>query len=351
MAYKSLDKPAKFISIRAKLIIIFTLLFTGAYGLLFYLFYVFTVNTAVDKMQEDLEDALEMAAQEIDVKDVLALYREGTPNDKGFSDDPLYRKQMELFKKIHDINGVWLYSFVRGNQADTRRVDYLESTNNEVIFLVDLWSDPAYKNPSKAAKFLEPYAAKSQMIESLEKGIVVYRPEIPFKDKWGGWITAYGPLRDDKGQVVLGVGIGADLTAEYLSGIKRDILQQMIWTFVICYIILFALIYIVSDGLTRRAINLAQAANKISEGNYEQDLSGYSKVLIKDEITQLADIFEVMVDRVRTREFKLKQQVSDLKIEIDEKKRLEAVKEITDNDFFKDLTEKAKSIREQYQED
>ncbi|WOD37063.1 hypothetical protein [Nodosilinea sp. E11] len=349
MAYKSLDKPAAFISIRAKLLIISTLLFTGAFGLLFYLFYNFAVDIAVQRMRKNLDDALNAAAQEIDVKDVLALYREGTPNAQGFSDHPLYRQQMELFQKIHDINpDVWPYSFVRGNQADTRRAGEPVLTNNEVVFLVDLWS--AYDS-SKAAKFLEPYAARPQMIESLEKGILVYRPEIPFKDKWGGWITAYGPLRDDKGQVVLGVGIGADLTAEYLSDIKRGILQRMIWTFIICYIILFTLIYIMSDGFTRRAINLAQAANKISEGNYEQDLLGNSKVVIEDEITQLADIFKVMLDKVRTREFKLKQQVSDLKIEIDGKKRLEAVKEITDNDFFKELTEKAKAIREQYQED
>jgi hypothetical protein len=47
----------------------------------------------------------------------------------------------------------------------------------------------------------------------------------------------------------------------------------------------------------------------------------------------------------------LKQQVSNLRIEIDEKKRLEEVQEITDNDFFKDLTEKAKLIRQRYDED
>lgn len=342
-------KPSTFLSIRDKLLIVFTILFTGAFGTLFYLFYDFAVDVAVQRMRKNLEDALLAAAAGVDVDDMMRLYREAQPNDEGFSDSSLYRQQIDWFQQVHDVNpDVWPYTFVRGNQADTRRIGEPVLTNDEVIFLVDLWSR---YDTSKAVKFLEPYAASPQMIETLEQGTVVHRPEVPLHDQWGGWITAYAPLRDSQGNIVPGVGIGADLTAEYLREIKSGIFRRMLITFLVCYLILFILICIVADNLTRRTISLANVANEIGDGNYEHNLDEFSQPLLEDEITQLANMFKAMMDKVKNREFTLKKQVSDLRIEIDEQRRSEEVKEITDNDFFKELTEKAKLIRNRYYED
>lgn len=342
-------RPTRFLSIRAKLLIIFTLLFTAAFGTLFYLLYDFAVDVAVQRMRKNLEDSLLAAAAGITAEEMTRLYREATRNGDGFSDSYFYQKQMDWFQQVHDVNpDVWPYSFVRGNRADTRRVGDPVLTNDEVVFLVDLWS--AY-DPSKAVKFLEPYAASPQMIETLEQGVVVHRPEVPLYDQWGGWITAYAPVRDSQGNIVPGYGIGADLTAEYLDDVKSGIFRRMLITFLVCYVILFLLICIVADSFTRRTINLTHVAHEIGDGKYDQDLKDFSQPLLEDEITQLANIFQSMVAKVSTREFKLKQQVSNLCIEIDENRRLEEVKEITDNDFFKDLTEKAKLIRQRYDED
>lgn len=349
MLHQASGKPSKFLSIRAKLLIIFTILFTGAFGTLFYLFYDFAVDVAVQRMRKNLEDALLAAAAGVDVEDMMRLYREAQPNEEGFSDSSLYRQQLDWFQQVHDVNpDVWPYTFVRGNQADTRRVGEPVLTNDEVVFLVDLW---ALYDTSKAVKFLEPYAASPQMIETLETGVVVHRPEVPLYDRWGGWITAYAPLRDSQGDIVPGFGIGADLTAEYLREIKSGIFRRMLITFLVCYVILFILICIISDSFTRRTINLANVAHEIGDGNYDQNLDEFSQPLLEDEITQLANIFKAMIDKIKNREFKLKQQVSELRIEIDENRRLREVKEITDNDFFKELTEKAKSIRNRYHKD
>lgn len=349
MLQRASEKPLKFISIRAKLLIIFTVLFTGAFAALFYIFYNFAVDVVVQRMRKNLEDALLAAAARVTVEDMIRLYREASPNEVGFSDSLLYQQQMAWFQQVHNVNpDVWPYSFVRGNQSDTRRVGDPVLTNDEVVFLVDLWS--AY-DPSKAVKFLEPYAASPQMIETLEEGVVVHRPEVPLYDQWGGWITAYAPVRDSQNNIVPGYGIGADLTAEYLEDIKSGIFRRMLITFLVCYAILFILIFIVADSFTRRTIDLANAAYEIDDDSYDEDLLEFSRPLIEDEITQLAYIFKDMVDRVKAREFSLKQQVSDLRIEIDEKKRLEEFQEITDNDLFKRLTEKSKIIHNLHSED
>ena len=46
-----------------------------------------------------------------------------------------------------------------------------------------------------------------------------------------------------------------------------------------------------------------------------------------------------------TREFKLKQEIQQLRIEIDEAKKKQQVKEIVDTDFFQNLTQRAKDLR------
>jgi hypothetical protein len=56
-------------------------------------------------------------------------------------------------------------------------------------------------------------------------------------------------------------------------------------------------------------------------------------------------VFETMMDKVRQREEKLKQQVTELKIEIDQTKRQKQVSEIVDTDFFQDLVIKARKLR------
>jgi nitrate/nitrite-specific signal transduction histidine kinase len=67
-----------------------------------------------------------------------------------------------------------------------------------------------------------------------------------------------------------------------------------------------------------------------------------------DELGQLARVFSDMVVAVQTRERKLKQQVQELRIEIDQAKRDRHVKEIVEGDFFQDLQDRAKKMRAQH---
>jgi len=53
-----------------------------------------------------------------------------------------------------------------------------------------------------------------------------------------------------------------------------------------------------------------------------------------------------MTKQVYVRETDLRKQVEGLKIVIDETKRKKAVEEITDSEFFQNLTERAAKIRQ-----
>ena len=69
-----------------------------------------------------------------------------------------------------------------------------------------------------------------------------------------------------------------------------------------------------------------------------------------DELGQLARIFQAMVQQVKVREEKLKQQVEELRIEIDQAKQERQVAEIVGTDSFKNLKEKLKRLKKNREE-
>lgn len=64
-----------------------------------------------------------------------------------------------------------------------------------------------------------------------------------------------------------------------------------------------------------------------------------------DELGQLARVFQKMIQEVHLREQKLRQELQDLRIEIDDAKRHQQVKEVTETDFFQQLQNKARELR------
>ncbi len=64
-----------------------------------------------------------------------------------------------------------------------------------------------------------------------------------------------------------------------------------------------------------------------------------------DALGQLARVFQRMAREVFERERRLKAQVQELRIEIDEANAARKIAEITDTDYFRDLQEKASKLR------
>jgi len=167
-----------------------------------------------------------------------------------------------------------------------------------------------------------------------------------YTDDFGSWISGYTPIRDSQGNVVGALGI--DFSAVYVRRVQDDVKDAVVPAFGITAILVIGSVLVVSRLLTRRITALTRAAERIGEGDYEQDLSKLTPGRFSDEIGTLAQVFEIMVGKVAKREEKLKQQVAELQIMIDESKRQEQVEEIVDSDFFRDLQEKARKLRQDF---
>ncbi|MBF2048549.1 MAG: DUF3365 domain-containing protein [Elainella sp. C42_A2020_010] len=67
----------------------------------------------------------------------------------------------------------------------------------------------------------------------------------------------------------------------------------------------------------------------------------------QDELGQLAAVFQRMVQEVMAREQRLRQQIRELRFEIDEGRRQKEVEEITETDYFQELQKQAQEFRNQ----
>lgn len=89
---------------------------------------------------------------------------------------------------------------------------------------------------------------------------------------------------------------------------------------------------------------VSSAAAAVESGIYEPE-SLNEVAQRRDELGNLARVFQRMIKEIYTREDRLRHQVEELRIEIDESKKLRQVNEITSNDYFKQLRSQAHQLR------
>lgn len=333
MGIKPEEKKSIFISLRVKLMIGFTLLFSLVFAAAFYWFYTFAEQVAISRIQEDMVSTLQGAIKQIDGDELVALAREGKPDASGFkSDDPRYKKMLQWLETVHELEPrAWTYLYVPGNET------------NEIIYVVDLQVD---YDLDRASKFQLHYVSNKGFITGGLKELTLHTTDgvfADYPDEYGEWVSAYAPVYDLNGKPVAGMGV--DFQADYVQSVRQSVINNIVVAFIITYGILFLLVFLVSGAFTKPIQRLTKAAERIGEGDYQQNLKDIQSGRSCDEITKLAYVFEIMVDKVYQREQSLRHQVEELKIEIDEAKRHSQVREIVDSDFFRDLQEKAKVLK------
>jgi len=93
-----------------------------------------------------------------------------------------------------------------------------------------------------------------------------------------------------------------------------------------------------------------QWVGKIAEGNYSAQEVIDEKKFQDQTLSTLAEEFARMAGRVQEREEKLRQEVAHLRIEIDETKRKQEAQRILSSDYYKDLKERARLLKQQRDE-
>jgi HAMP domain-containing protein len=320
-------RRTRFVSLHVKFLVGFTVLFSVVFAIAFYWFYSFATDRAMRRIEEDMVDTLNGAIAGVDGDEFIALAREAEPRDDGLTDDPRYWRHLDWLGTVHNIEPrAYPYTYIKGEEP------------NEVLFIGDIL---VITDPDNSAVLRESYISKGGMwggLSGLNKKLT------PYVDKWGSWVSAYAPIANSKEEWVGAMGM--DFRADYVRQVQQAIRDRVVIAFAITYTALFVLVFVISRSLTRPVIVLTTVAEQVAEGDYDQSVSALYSGTLRDEVATLAQVFEMMINKVREREESLKRQVQELRIEIDQAKKAKQVAEITETEYFQGLREHAAKLRE-----
>jgi HAMP domain-containing protein len=336
-----------YISLRVRLLLIFTLLFMVAFAAVFAWFYDFATDLAMNDLRKDLIATALAAAAAIDGDAHTELY------ENGVIDDETYTQISSSLRAVTHANpkAAGIYTYVQLPGEDDR-VHFVVSSllppgvepSPLDVAVAEQLPEGCRINSNARPELGEAYDWDAGLSPTMLNGVREPGAETElWSDEWGQWLSGYAPIYNSAGNPVGAVGV--DMCAADVIALQENIQATIVPAFGASFALLAAMVFIVAHRLTRPIIALTSAADSIGQGNYDQDISRLHRGYFKDEVAKLAEVFEIMVGKVRTREEKLKQQVAELQIMVDESKKAKQVAEIVDTDFFRDLQSKANEMR------
>jgi HAMP domain-containing protein len=364
MSKKSQIPRERRISLRLKLLggfavgfVVFTLVFSLVSMAAFSWFnqlstgvYELSTDMALARIEEDLTVTLRGALDGIDGDEFEAMVEEAVPDESGVpSDDPRYVVHQQ-----------WLMTVMQIEPRLRSTYTFIEGDWDRGIY----WIGDTYRvtDPADMTTFMETYTVTQDSV--LLNGLIEDTVNMNYyTDDWGTWVSAYGPIKNSRGEVV--GGLGMDMRADYVTQVQEAVKSQVQeeiqrrgvivfgGTFAVLFVTYAAssvLVFSVANRLTRPMIALTAIAERVAEGDYEQDISGLYSGRFPDEVSTLAQVFDLMVDKVHAREEHLKRQVRELRIEVDQAKKERHVQEIVESDYFKELQATAREMRRRARE-
>jgi HAMP domain-containing protein len=204
---------------------------------------------------------------------------------------------------------------------------------------------PTPADPPDGARFGQPAeeVVPPETLTYFARGAQGTTEQPTYSDQFGSWISAYTPIVDAAGATV-GV-LGVDYPLSYVEDVRNDVVRVLYPVLGVAYAVLLLIVVLLSRWLTRRLTRLSLVSRRVADGEYDVDVSESTRGWFPDEMTDLAESFGVMAAKVAARERNLVREVQTLRVEIDEAKRRQAVAEITESEFFANLTAAAAAMR------
>lgn len=309
------------LSLKTKLLVSFTLVMSGAFIVTYRWFYRFSTQQSYQQAQTTIHQVLDAALVGIDGTDLEGLLAEASPRPDGHTDDIRYWTHVSWLSLIESTNpNANLYTYVT-SEATPNLINYLGS------------GSALDGEPEK--RFLEPYAPEPR---SLLRGVNRRRlHQRPFTDATGVWMRGVTPIVNADGETVAILAV--DLQADELLEQQQRNLQYLTGTFITTYVLLFGIIYGLSDLLTRRINRLSHWTGLVASGDYKHRFSRvFRPSWWIDELDEVAIAFQQMIEAVRSREQQLKTSEENLESQVQQRTaRLEtalrfeaAIRRITD---------------------
>ncbi len=340
-------KKTVFVSLPTKLIAALVLLFVLAFAAIFSWMDRFVTGLAMGNLQTDLIATAKAAAAGIDGDAHTALF------ESGQMDDPAYTEIANYLRSVKRTNPLasGMYTYVKVPGAPPEQVQLAVSAALPPGAVAEEVGTtrpgecqvPPSSRPEMGADYSDTSPA---MLEGVR---VAGADSELWADDYGNWLSGYAPIYNSKGEPVGAVGV--DMCAADVISLQQNIRRNVAIALAISLVALIGVVWFIARGVTRPVLALTRVADRIGSGDYEQDFSSLYKARIQDEVDKLASVFELMVDKVYTREQTLRARVQQLEIMIDQGKREREVQQIVESDFFQELRGKVQDMRSRFKKE
>lgn len=144
---------------------------------------------------------------------------------------------------------------------------------------------------------------------------------------------------------VLGASATPSVVQDIVDHARAQIQSVAPIGFIVSYALLFLVTLAVDHGLSRPLISLSRYSRRVAEGDYAPFVLPQAP-FFHDEVSDLAEAFATMVEKVHGRELALKRQVAQLQIAVDNERKAKQVDEIVESEFFASLKARAHELRQ-----
>lgn len=279
-----------FLSLRVKILVGFTAIFSLAFWGSHHWFFQFATRRATDLLYAELQETALATAAGVDVDELMALARDR--DRQRFAADPRYRHQLDWLEAAHRLNPhVWTSVFMGGgnqSQADA------EESSDEIVYLMDVRTN---HTPERARRTLATVQATTPHRQALNGNLAFSGLR---HDRWGAWLTVYVPLKDDTGMVV--AALGADISAREIMSLQKSIRDRLAISFCLSYGTLSLAIFWLSGILTAPLRRLQTYAQAIGEGQYDASNSPLPPQWLVDETGELSRVLTQVAGNIQARE-------------------------------------------------
>jgi len=340
------EKRALFVSLRTQLIVVLSLLFLITFSAIYVWLDRFVTDLAMSNLQTSLIATAKAAAAGVDGDVHTRL------SQTGKIDDPDYTRIADFLREVKKTNpqasGVYTYLQLPDKPDQVQLVvsAALPPGSPQQVTTSQAGAGGCLVPSSERPSLNEDY---TDISPTMVKGLQQAGAETTlWTDQWGTWLSGYAPIYDAKNQPVGAVGV--DMCAKNVIDLQQNIRRNTLIALGVALLILIVVVGLVSNGFTRPVLALTRLADRIGGGDYDLDFASLASPRIQDEVDKLATVFELMVNKVYTREQTLRARVAQLEILIDKSKLETEVQEIVDSDFFQDLKTKVNDMRSRFKE-
>lgn len=326
------------LSLSYKILIPLIALVTAIFILSYFGLQKYLRETIYGILDEETSAIMDYAGECLDGDVLKSLVEDGAEYDEeadwpdGMTDER-YWEQQSCLDTIYQFN------------PRTEIYTYYREEDGSLAFGLDQW---ATIDPEDSFSFGMPIVAEDTDYDKLLLGLEgIYRYEsLKYDAEYDVYYYAtIVPIEDSSGETVGGLVIYLD--ANWVAESLQELSNTLLSFFAVIYVLVILIVLFITRSTTRQLAELKAAASRVADGDYTP--IAFKPQAVSDEVSSLAALFNIMLDKVRGREESLKQEVVELRIQIDEQKRKKAVNEIVDTEFFQELHSRATQMRKRTQ--